>query len=327
MFLHKIPIAAALLAAAMFQIPLAYAQPTVDVPQHVMPQQAGGYTVRVGEAKVTSLTDGTVALDAHQLLQGTEPQDIDRLLRHNFERNPIEASINVFLLELPGHRVLVDTGAGQLFGPQAGGRLTESLAAMGLRPQDVTDVLLTHAHSDHAGGLIQDGRRVFPNAVVHVGQPDVDFFFDDSNQKKTGYEQQYFDIARRTLKPYLDAGKVATFSGTQQVLPGITATIHPGHTPGSAFYRLESDGESIVFVGDIIHVPAVQFAKPRVTIAYDQDPSQAAAVRQSQFATFARERTLIAAPHLPFPGIGHVRAGSEGGYDWVPVTYTNRQEK
>lgn len=325
MSLHKTPIAAALLAAALLQFPLAHAQPQAGATPHVVQQAAGGYSVRVGEVQVTALTDGTVALDAQALLKGATPQDIDRLLARNFERNPIEASINVFLIELPGHRVLVDTGAGQLFGPGKGGRLLDSLAAQGLHAQDVTDVLLTHAHSDHAGGLVKDGQRVFPNAVVHIGKPDVDFFFDDNNQKKTGYDQAYFDIARMTLKPYLDAGKLATFSGTQQILPGITATIHPGHTPGSAFYRLDSAGENITFVGDIIHAPAVQFSEPGVTIAYDEDPARAAAVRQAQFAAFAGERMLIAAPHLPFPGIGHVRVGSSGGYDWVPVTYTNRQ--
>lgn len=324
MSLSRTPLAAALLAAVLFQVPAVPAQ--ADPPLQVMQQQAGGYRVRIGEVTVTALTDGTVAQDLHQLLQGTTPQAIDDLLARNFERNPIEVSINVFLVELPGHRVLVDTGAGQVFGPGNGGRLLESLAAQGLRPEDVTDVLLTHPHSDHAAGLVRDGERVFPNAVVHVGKPDVDFFFDDEARRESGYDAQYFEIARMTLAPYLEADQVATFSGTQQVLPGITGTVHPGHTPGSAFYRLDSAGESITFVGDLIHAAAVQFPKPGVTITYDQDPAGAKSVRQAQFATFARERTLIAAPHLPFPGIGHVRAGVDGGYDWVPVTYTNRQE-
>ena len=114
------------------------------------------------------------------------------------------------------------------------------------------------------------------------------------------------------------------FSGTSQLLPGITGTVHPGHTPGSAFYTLESKGEKITFVGDIIHVAAVQFPQPAVTIAYDQDQDGAARVRQDAFADFVKNRDLVAAPHLPFPGIGYVTKGEHGGYDWVPVTYTNR---
>ncbi|WP_454765340.1 MBL fold metallo-hydrolase [Cupriavidus campinensis] len=318
-------VAVALLATAFFQLPNARAQ--APVPQHVLQQQAGGYSVRVGDVKVTSLTDGTVPQNLHQLLRRAKPENIDRLLARNFQSNPVEASINAFLVTMPGHLALVDTGSGQLFGPGNGGRLVESLATQGITPQDITDVLLTHAHSDHAGGLVRDGQRIFPNATVYVGKPEVDFFFNQDNQKKTGYEQAYFDIARLTLTPYLDADKVKTFSGTQEILPGITATVYPGHTPGSAFYRLTNGGENITFVGDIIHVAAVQFPNPEVTIAYDEDQARAASVRKAEFASFARNRTLIAAPHLPFPGIGYVRAAGGNGYDWVPVTYTNREGK
>lgn len=320
----KIRIATGLLAVALFQLPLAHAQET-PVPLHAVQQQAGGYHVRVGDVRVTALSDGTIDIDLHKLLKGAAPEDIDKLLMKSFQRNPMETSINVFLLTLPGHQILVDTGAGQLFGPGKGGRLIESLATQGLRTEDVTDVLLTHAHSDHSGGLVKDGQRVFPNAMVYVGKPDVDFFFDESNQKRTGYAQSYFDIARLTLKPYLDAGKVRTFSATEEILPGITATLHPGHTPGSAFYRLTSQGESLTFVGDIIHAAAVQFPMPGVTITFDQSQAQAAAVRKAQFASFARERAFIAAPHLPFPGMGYLRPHAASGYDWVPVTYTNRE--
>lgn len=318
--------AAALLTAALLPFPLAHAE-QMPVPSHAVQQQAAGYGVRIGDVRVTALSDGTVPIDLHALLRGATPEDIDKLLMKNFLRNPLETSINIFLVSLPGHQVLVDTGAGQLFGPGTGGRLLESLASQGVRPEEVTDVLLTHAHSDHSGGLVKDGKRVFPNATVHVGKPDVDFFFDERNQKKTGYEQKYFDIARLTLKPYLDAGKVRTFSATQQVLPGITATLHPGHTPGSAFFTLTSAGESLTFVGDLIHVAAVQFPMPGVTITFDQNQAKAAAVRKAQFASFARQRALIAAPHLPYPGMGHLRTSASGGYDWVPVTYTDREER
>lgn len=294
------------------------------VPQHAVVQQAGGYSVQVGHLRVTSLTDGSVPQDLYKLLQHTTPQDIDKRLAQNFQANPVEASINAFLIELPGHKVLVDTGSGQLFGPGNGGRLMESLATKGIHPADITDVLLTHAHSDHSGGLVKDGQRVFANATVHIGKPDIDFFFNDASQQQSGYDQSYFDIARKTLKPYLDAGKVRTFSGTEEVLPGITGMVHPGHTPGSAFYTLVNNGEKITFVGDIVHVAAVQFPEPNVTIAYDEDPDHASRVRNSAFADFASDKTLIAAPHLPFPGMGYVAHNDHGGYRWVPVTYTNR---
>lgn len=311
-----------LFVGAFQMLPALYA--TAAVPQHVMQQQAGGYSVQVGTIRITSLTDGSVPQDLYKLLQRTTTQNIDRLLAKNFQANPVEASINAFLIELPGHKVLVDTGSGQLFGPGNGGRLIESLATRGIHPADITDILLTHAHSDHSGGMVKDGQRVFANATVHIGKPDIDFFFNDASLQKSGYDQSYFAIARKTVKPYLDAGKVRTFSGSEEVLPGITGTVHPGHTPGSAFYTLVNNGEKITFVGDIIHVAAVQFPQPNVTIAYDKDADRAAQVRNSAFADFVKNKTLIAAPHLPFPGIGYVAKNDHGGYAWVPVTYTNR---
>lgn len=311
-------------ATAIAGPPPASAQVAAPSPQHVTAQAADSYDIQIGDVRVTALSDGTVPQDLHTLLQRTTARHTDELLARNFQVNSVEASLNAFLVRLPGKFVLVDTGSGQLFGPGNGGKLLDALGRAGVQPSQITDVLITHAHDDHSGGLVKDGKRVFENAVVHIGKPDIDFFFDNANQVRTGYDKSYFEVAQQTLKPYLDAGKLSTFSGKQEVLPGITGEIHPGHTPGSAFYMLESKGERIVFVGDIVHVAAVQFPDPKVTIAYDEDENGAARVRAQTFASLAKSGDLIAVPHLPFPGFGHVRATSGGGYDWVPVTYTNR---
>lgn len=297
--------------------------PQADAPLHVVAQGAAVYRLQVGAVRVTALSDGSVPQNLHQLLQGVTPTRIDALLSRNFQSNPVEASINAFLLELPGRLVLVDTGSGELFGPGVGGGLIASLKQVGFGPEQITDVLITHAHSDHSGGLVRGGNRVFVNATIHVGKPDLDFFLDRANSQRTGYDAQYFDVAEKTLKPYLDAGKVKPISANGKVLPGVTATLHPGHTPGSAFYTLRSESEEIVFVGDIIHSAAVQFPAPATTITYDQNPDEAARVRSDAFGGFARDRTLIAAPHLAFPGIGHIRA-DDGAFTWVPVNFTNR---
>jgi glyoxylase-like metal-dependent hydrolase (beta-lactamase superfamily II) len=157
-----------------------------------------------------------------------------------------------------------------------------------------------------------------------MGQPDLDFFLDRENSKRTGYAMSYFDQAFTALEPCLNAGKIKPFNATEEVLPGVTAELHPGHTPGSAFYTLRSHGQEIVFTEDIIHVASVQGPDPTITITYDVDPKMAAAVRQRALSSFADHRTLVAVPHLPFPGVGHFRRIGTG-YEWVPIAYSNRE--
>lgn len=303
----------------------ASASPPAAQPGIVL-QRPGVYSFMVGDVRVTALSDGTVPLDLHLLLRGTTPARTDALLARGFLSNPVEASINAYLLEIGTRRVLVDTGAGDLFGPGNGGRLLESLAAAGVRPDQIDDILLTHVHTDHSGGLDRGGRLIFPNATVHAGQPDIDFFLDRSNAARTGYDARYFTEATTTVKPYLDAGKLRGFDRPTTIMPGVTAELHPGHTPGSAFYTVESRGRRIVFVGDIVHAGAVQLPAPDVTITFDFDQATARKVRMRAFANFADARTLIAAPHLPFPGVGHVRR-SASEYQWVPLEYGDRDIK
>ena len=286
-------------------------------------QTSATYQFAVGDVRITALSDGTVPADLHQLLLRTTPAHTDVLLTEEFLTNPIEVSINEWVFPLGDRVVLVDTGAGGLFGPGYGGKLVESLKAAGFGPNDVTDILITHIHTDHSGGLMRDDRRVFPNATIHVGKPDVTFFLDRSNAVKAHYDMKYFDEAIRTVKPYLDAGKVNAFDRTTTILPNIVASLHPGHTPGSAFFTLTSDNETMQFVGDIVHVAAVQFPDPSVAIVYDVDPAAAVAVRQQSFPQFVHDRTLIAVPHMPFPGVGHVRIAGNG-FEWVPSAYVNR---
>jgi glyoxylase-like metal-dependent hydrolase (beta-lactamase superfamily II) len=277
----------------------------------------------IGDVRITALSDGTVPIDLHDLLRGITPAQADELLAQSYLSNPVEASINAFLLETGSRRVLVDTGAGELFGPHNAGRLPETLRAAGVSMEQIDDILITHVHTDHSGGLTVGGKMLFPNATLHVGKPDVDYFLDKTNAAKNHYPARYFDEATATLKPYVDAGKVKPFAARSELLPGIIGEVRPGHTPGSAFYTLTSRGASIVFIGDIIHAGAVQFPSPRVTITFDQNPVQARDVRLSAFTSFAADRTLIAAPHLSFPGVGHIRAEGSG-YRWYPIDYADR---
>jgi glyoxylase-like metal-dependent hydrolase (beta-lactamase superfamily II) len=287
------------------------------------PAQAGVYRYKLGDFEITALSDGTVPLDMHKLLKGASASEIDAALASSFHGNPVEESINGYVVDTGSRVILIDTGTGDFFG-EGHGKLVARLKAAGYEPSQVDDILVTHLHTDHSGGLVRDGKMVFPKAVVHIGQADVDFFMAPANQGGVGgYDKSYFVQGTASLAPYKASGHLAPFKGPTQFVPGITAIPTPGHTPGHAFYRVESHGQSMTFIGDVVHAESIQFAKPAITISFDVDPAKAAALRAAQFDKFAGSRELVAGAHLPFPGIGHVRRESTG-YDFVPVDYADR---
>jgi len=316
---------AATFAMPAFLIPAPAMAADAAVAQ-IRAQASGIYQYRVGDFQITALSDGSVPQDLFKLLTGTDEPEIDKLLHRSFLQNPVEASINAFLIDTGSKLVLIDTGSGEFFGPGYGGKVIGALKAAGYEPAQIDDILITHIHTDHSGGLVSGGNQVFPNATIHVGQPDVDFFMNMENQKKSGYGMKYFTEAQAAFSTYLTAGKVKPFDGRTEILPGITAIPTPGHTPGHSFYLIESKGQQIEFWGDIAHVVSVQFPKPSITIVYDLDPKKAAAQRTDQFKKATAERRLIAASHFPYPGIGHIRQDGHG-YLWVPVDYKDRAGK
>jgi glyoxylase-like metal-dependent hydrolase (beta-lactamase superfamily II) len=288
-------------------------------------QIPGVYPFKLGDFTITALSDGTVPQDLPKILTNTTPAEIDLFLQKSFLTNPVEASINAFLIDTGDKQVLVDTGAGELFGSLGGGKLQEALKTAGYAPDEIDTILITHIHTDHSGGLVVGGQMMFPNATVYAGKPDVDLWLNPANEKRAREDQRrFFTEAVKTIKPYLDARKLKPFSGKTTILPGITALPTPGHTPGHSFYRVASKGESIEFWGDILHFGSVQFPKPEIAVVYDFDSQAAVAQRATQLFDAAKSRQLVAVAHLPFPGVGHIRA-ADRGYVWVPVDYRWRE--
>jgi len=285
------------------------------------PVTGGIYRFKLGAVWVTALSDGTLPLPAGQLLHGIDKTALTQALSAADRGDPLETSINAFLIELEGRRILVDTGAGALFGP-AGGRLLDRLAAVGVRPDQIDDILITHIHTDHSGGLARDGRAIFPNATVHPGRSDGDLFLDRTITV-ADVPARHYDEAAAMLGPYRRAGRLDLFSGEKTFAPGLVARPTPGHTPGHMAYELTSQGQTLVFIGDMIHAGPVQFARPEVTITYDVDQAAARDQRQAQLARYAAQGVLIAGPHLEFPGVGRLRVEGRG-YHYYPVAFTDR---
>ena len=323
-------IATAFLRASALVVALAAAAACATLPEvatagapAVKTQAPGFYRLMVGDFEITALSDGTLPFDTHKILTNTTPAQTDKALAKFYLSNPVESSVNAFLINTGDKLVLVDTGTASFFGP-ALGHLLVNLAASGYKPEQIDEIYLTHLHIDHVAGLTIDGRMAFPNAVVRADKRDAEFWLSAENLKKAPAEMKmFFEGAQTSLAPYIKAGKFKPFDGDTDLVPGIKALAVHGHTPGHTFYVAESKGQKIVFWGDLIHMAPVQLQNPAVTVAFDVDPKAAAAQRKRALADFARHGTLIGAAHIDFPGLGRLRTEGKG-YAWVPVNYSSK---
>ncbi|HEY6174827.1 MAG TPA: MBL fold metallo-hydrolase [Kofleriaceae bacterium] len=286
--------------------------------------EAGWFRMKIGDFEVTALSDGTADLPVDQLLTNTTPDKVKKALAAVFLKTPLETSINGYLVNTGSKLVLIDAGAANLFGPTLG-KLVGSLKASGYTPDQVDEIYITHMHADHVGGVTNGDKAVFPNATIRAAKAEGDFWLTQANMDKApAAMKDFFKGAMASMKPYTSANKYKPFEGADvELLPGIHAIAAPGHTPGHTIYAIESKGEKLVFCGDLMHVAAVQFPDPSVTIQFDADSKAAAPQRKKLYADAAAKGYFVAFTHVSFPGIGHIR--KEGaGYEWLPVNYTNK---
>ena len=281
----------------------------------------GYYRMMLGDFEVTAISDGTFSLPVDKLLTNVKPAQVNRALAKQFLKAPVETSVNGYLINTGSKLVLIDSGASGLFGPTLG-KLQANLKAAGYSAEQIDEVYITHLHPDHVGGLVVDGKMAFPNAIVRADKHDADYWLSEENMKKAPKDSQgFFQGAMTSLNPYVKADKFKSFEGDTDLVPGIKAIATHGHTPGHAVYAIESKGQKLVLWGDLMHVAAVQFAEPSVTIAFDTDAKAAAAQRKKAYADAAKGGYIVGSAHLSFPGLGHLR--TEGrGYVFVPVNYS-----
>jgi len=293
----------------------------------VLTQAPGYYRMLLGTFEVTALSDGTVTIPLDELLTNTSARHVRAALARSHLAPQVETSINAFLVNTGSHLVLVDTGAGALFGADAGGKLQDSIRAAGYSADQIDAVLVTHIHGDHSGGLSSAGKMQFPNARVYVNRHDADFWLNSANRAGAAENQRAgFDQAAAQFAPYQAADRVKTFDGATELLPGVWTAPAVGHTPGHTVYVLKSGGQELRFWGDMLHAQDVQFAEPDVTIHFDVDSRGAAVQRKAAFRDAALRGYLVAAAHISFPGIGHVRPAGKG-FEWLPLPYTSLQRR
>jgi glyoxylase-like metal-dependent hydrolase (beta-lactamase superfamily II) len=269
-----------------------------------------GVSRSVGDIEVTAVYDGPHRVPLGFLI-GVEPAEGRRLAGVAGDALPL--AVNCFVIRTGGETILVDTGGGTTM--ETLGLLPANLRAAGLAPEDIAHILLTHAHRDHANGLIDAaGAAAFPKAEVSLHEEEARFYLDrtftdaDPERWRNGSAE-----ARRNLAPY--QGRIRRFR-EGEIFPGVSAVLLAGHTPGHAGFLVQSRGERLLIWGDIVHLQRVQVPRPDVALAFDVDPNMARATRQRTFDRVAQERLCVAGAHLDYPGFGHIlQDGSSYRYE------------
>jgi glyoxylase-like metal-dependent hydrolase (beta-lactamase superfamily II) len=265
--------------------------------QELVPTGPAAKSFMLGAFEISVLRDGGLAIanDASIFALNANPSDVATVLsRAGAPTDKIRLDIDALLIRMPSHLVLVDTG----YGPAGHGALRESLSSAGVSPDDITDILITHAHPDHVGGLVDaQGRPVFPKAAIRLSAKEWAFMESEADTKA-------IVAAVR--------GQVKTFEPGRPVLPGITPLWLPGHTPGHVGYEIVSQGHELVDIGDLAHSSIVSLAKPAWTIVWDSDKQKSVETRRQELQRLATAHQLIFAPHFPFPGVGRIEQAGEG---------------
>lgn len=259
-------------------------------------------TAHIGGYSISALSDGYLPASL-DLLVNIAPDDAARFQRRAGYEHDAAMHINCYLIRGGGHTMLVDAGAGGVKG--WGANLTRQLDAAGVTTASIDTILLTHAHPDHAGGLVDEsGQPRFPDAELLVHHREVAFWQDDDNLATANERARgNFAIARTALHAYRN--RLQTIDGGE-LFPGISALPLPGHTSGHTGYLFEAGGDGVLVWGDTVHFPAVQVPMPSASLTLDSDPAHAARTRSAVLARASAERLIVAGAHLNERGFARI---------------------
>ena len=293
----------------------------------------GSFRFEMGEFECVSLSDGALNYPPESFFANVPLERVEEALRRrNLPTAQLTTPYTCLFIDTGEHRVLVDTGAGDL-GTHAAdlfpgldhstsvtGLLLENLRAAGIEPSKIDTVIITHTHPDHVGVTLDEaGRLVFDDARYYISEDEWEFWTSDAATTKTSAIM--VEIARRNLDPLKER---MTFVGdASEIVPGIHAIATYGHTPGHIALSIASGGKQLLHVSDAVLYP-LHLEHPEWTPVFDMLPEQAAASKRGIFDLAVEEDALVFAHHFPpFPNLGHVHKKVRG-WKWQPIETNGR---
>lgn len=293
--------------------------PATSKPEELVPSR---YALRIGEIDVLVVSDGVLPLPTTMLAHNAAPADRAAWLNDMFlPPDAFDWALNAVMVRSGDKTILIDAGLGSdpdLHLPRAG-QLIKRLETAGIDLASVTDLVLTHMHMDHVGGLLVDGvkERLRNDLRIHVAAAEVKFWeapdFTHTNMPQ-GFPDALRAAAKRFVKEY--GNQIRQFDEEHEVAPGVVVRRTGGHTPGHSVVRVASGGDALTFAGDAVF--AVGFDQPEWHNGFEHDPEEAARVRIRLLRELAKTGELLVATHMPFPSVGHVAVAGDA-FRWVPV--------
>lgn len=267
----------------------------------------------IGTGTLITVSDGKLVLPADFVLG-----PLDEAIRSEAANiagivgDTIESPCNLTLFQDGERIILFDAGSGPNFMPSAG-EVLESLSAAGVSPEDVTDVIFTHAHPDHIWGVLDDfDEPLFVNATHHIGQDEADFWMDPSTVEKVGDARATFAVgAKARLEAIADG--LNTFLDGDTVVPGVVAKATFGHTPGHMSFLVN---DAALIVGDAIGNGHLALKRPDWPSGADQDTELGILTRTTLLSELANTGILMVGFHLPNGGMGRIET-ADGAYRFL----------
>lgn len=277
--------------------------------------------VRIGRFTVHMLSDGHVDLP-YGFFTGQSPEDTAAQAAAGHmarQGDTLRLGFTQYLIDDGERLILVDTGPAGGIGDHTG-KLPGALASLGVSPSDISAVILTHTHFDHISGAIAGGQAVYGGAEVFVDRRDIAQFTDPAARSAAPeFLHSSFDATAELVRLYPGLQQV---EGDQDLLPGISTVDLTGHTPGHIGVRIADEGQSMLIVSDMLFHPLIHPKRADIGFVFEQDPAAAEAMRARFFPMAAGDGSLIAATHMPFPGIGRIGQDS-GQLVWVPEDWAS----
>lgn len=301
----------------------AVAQPALVQAAAATQGNVGHYRFQVGDIRATVVSDGVIGGPPRIYASDAPAIDLQTALWRAFlPQDHLTLNLNTLLIETGGRRILLEAGAGQTMGPN-GGRLFANLAAIGLRPEDIDVVVVSHTHPDHVGNLrAADGGRAFPRATVFAPRADWDFYV--RGEPDLSYMPVPADFRRRfgaAIKHSVEpvAAGIELYEAGTEIVPGLTTIVAGGHTPGMATFLVHDGNSQLLLTADLAYHPVVNIDHGWLP-GPDRDKEAAQAARRRIFDRAAAEQMLVLGFHYPFPGLGRMLK-LDNAYAWVPADW------